>query len=199
MTKLDLKATAWLFALALALAPNAFGATPDPVFRAEEEADFAGVGNFLCQKALGLRFELPPPGFKVNKEQQTKLVKTLREPGPSAYGWVWLNEEKGQLIVIEMVKGPRTAEDFLYFAEKVEEGFGKATGFELVSREEKTDRLPFRFELSAKIGEDNAFDINCVSTKAGNDQPAVACMVTFAPDHDALAKNRDSFSFGGCK
>lgn len=185
--------------LPLVLPAAAWAEKPDPMFTEAEEADFAGAGDHLCQQALGLEFLLPPPGFKVNKPAQEKLVKTLREPGPSAWGWVWLNEEKGQLIVLEMVKGPATADDFLYFADKVEKGFGGATGFTVENREAETLKQPFRFELKAKLANGNAFDFSCVSTPARHRDPAVACIVTFAPDHDALAKIRQSLSFSGCR
>lgn len=172
-------------------------AAADPIFLPEEEADFAGKGDVMCQKAIGLSFLLPPPGFKPNPDAQAKLVKTLREPGPSAYGWVFLNDEKGQLIMIEMVKGPKTAQDFMFFADKVEAGFGKATNFKLESRDAKTEAAPYSYFLSATLG-DNAFDISCVSTPARHPDPAVACMVTFGADHKVLAKVRESFKFGSC-
>lgn len=191
-----------LFTLAVgltaALGSEARAASPEPMFLLEEEEDFAGAGDFLCQKALGLKFVLPPPGFKANKAAQEKLVHTLREPGPSAFGWVWLNEEKGQLIVVEMVKGPTTAEDFLFFAHKVEESFGKATSFEVEKRDAKTSRAPFRYELASTLGPEKAFDIECVSTPAKHRDPSVACIVTFAPNHADLEKVRDSLTFGEC-
>ena len=172
---------------------------PEPMFLLEEEEDFAGAGDFLCQEAIGLKFLLPPPGFKVNEEAQEKLVFNLRAPGPSAFGWVWLNEEKGQLIVLEMVKGPATAQDFLFFAGKVEQEFGRATGFKIESKEEKVAKAPFRYLLSAKVAEERAFDIECVSTPPGHRDPAVACMVTFAETHDVLQKLRASLTYGGCR
>lgn len=190
-----------LLVLALVAAAAAWGAAAepaDPMFLLEEEADFVGKGDRLCQEALGLGFLLPPPGFKPNKDAQAKLVKTLREPGPSAFGWVFLNEERAQLILVEMVKGPRTAQDFLFFADKVEEGFGKATNFQLEGRDAKTEKAPYSYILAATLGE-NAFDISCISTNPGHPDPAVACIVTFAADHQALAKVRESFKFDGCK
>lgn len=181
---------------ALALCPHI--RAQEPMFRLDEEEDFAGAGDFLCQKALGLKFVLPPPGFKVNKTAQENLVKKLREPGTSAFGWIWTNDEKGQLIVVEMLKGPATAEDFLFFAHKVEESFGKATGFEVVKRDTQTRRPPFRYELASTLGEEKAFDIECVSTPPKHQDPAVACMVTFAPTHEDLDKVRSSLTFGEC-
>jgi hypothetical protein len=169
------------------------------MFLLEEEEDFAGAGDFLCQEAIGLKFVLPPPGFKVNKPAQEKLVFNLRAPGPSAFGWVWLNEEKGQLIVIEMVKGPATAQDFLYFAGKVEQEFGRATGFKVESREENVAKAPFRYQLSAKVAEEKAFDIECVSTPPRHHDPSVACIVTFAENHEVLEKVRASLTYGPCR
>ncbi len=98
----------------------------DPIFLPEEEADFAGQGDVLCQKALGTQLPAAAAGLQAEPDAQAKLVKTLREPGPSSCGWVFLNDEKGQLIMIEMVKGPKTAQDFLFFADSgVEAGFAK--------------------------------------------------------------------------
>lgn len=191
-----------LLALAVGLAATlgsaARAAAAEPMFLLEEEEDFAGAGDFLCQKALGLQFLLPPPGFRPNKPAQEKLVRTLREPGPSAFGWVWLNEEKGQLILVEMVKGPTTGDDFLFFAHKVEESFGKATSFQIEKRDAQTSRPPFRYRLASTLGEEKAFDIECVSTPAKHRDPSVACIVTFAPTHADLEKVRGSLVFGEC-
>lgn len=186
--------TPWILAALILALP--LGAS-EPIFTPDEEADFYGSGDVLCQQALGLSFVLPPPGFKVDREAQDTLVKTLRKPGPSAWGWAWLNNERSQMILVQVVKGPRTAEDFLFFAKKVEDGLFAASSLQRVIKEQEIDERPYRFRLSATVAE-NAFDIACVSTPARHNDPAVACMVTLASGHELLAKVRSSLTFGTC-
>lgn len=187
--RIPLMLTAWLLAFPLFAS--------EPIFTPDEEADFYGTGDVLCQQALGLSFVLPPPGFKIDRDAQDNLVKTLRKPGPSAWGWAWLNNARSQMILVQVVKGPRTAEDFLFFAKKVEDGLFAAGSLQGVEKQEEIAERPYRFRLKATLAE-NAFDIACVSTPARHTDPAVACMVTLAADHDLLAKNRNSLAFGAC-
>lgn len=152
----------------------------------------------LCQPALDVVAPAPGHGLRYDPDAPEELGWT---PGRGVHLWAYRTSggSRTALLLVSKVGG-EGEESFRGFVTTLERGLGgREGGEELIHRLRWQDGSG-TFVRSWDDAAGDARDLVCRASgeRPGDRPPLVACVLTVAPDHRALAPTRRGLAFAGC-